>query len=186
MNISREEALGLLDAKLPTPQLKKHSLASEAVMRRLARRLGKDENLWGLAGLLHDIDYESTKDNMKEHTITGAGMLREFGFPEEGIRAIQAHNSENTGIMPESDFELLLSAGESITGLIIATALVYPDKKIASVKPKSITKRMKEHAFARNVSRESIRLCEKAGLPLDEFIELCLEAMRGVESEVMP
>jgi len=186
MLISRDEALKFLYEKLPTPQLRKHSLASEAVMRRLARHLGKDEELWGLSGLLHDIDYDSTKDNMKEHTLTGSVMLKEIGFPEEGIRAIQAHNSDNTGITPESDFELLLSAGENITGLIIATALVYPDKKIASVKAKSIAKRMKEKSFARNVSRESIMLCEKAGLPLDKFIELCLEAMREVEAAVMP
>ena len=181
--ISRAEALELLEENLSNRNLIRHCLAAEAVMRRLAEDRGENVELWGLTGLLHDLDYEKTVDDHARHALVTASML-EGKLPEESIHAIKSHNYENNGVERTTDFDYLLAAGESITGLIVAVALVYPDKKIQPVKLKSVLKRMNMTAFARSVPRETIRDCSKAGYELDEFVRLSLEAMKGIASEI--
>ena len=164
--ISRKEALELLEKNLSNRNLIRHCLASEAVMRRLAEDRGEDRDIWGITGLLHDLDYEKTADDPSKHGLVTAEML-EGQLPEESINAIKAHNYENNGVDRVSNLDYLLAAGESITGLIVAVALVYPDKKLQQVKLKSVTKRMKMAAFARSVRRETIKDCSVAGYELN-------------------
>ncbi len=161
-----------------------HCLASEAVMRAMAGRLEEDPDRWGLTGLLHDIDVEVTNADPKVHALKAEELLSEFNLDEDMIDAIRMHNDEATGISRSTKFQHALAAGETITGLIYATALVYPDKKIASVKYKSVRKRMKEKAFAASVNRDHILECEKIGIPLDEFIRISVDAMREISDEI--
>ncbi len=161
-----------------------HCYSSEAVMRGLARRLGRDEEKWALAGLLHDIDVEVTGADPKTHALKAVDILREEGIDEEIIDAVKMHNEEATGLPRTTEFQHALAAGETITGLIYATALIYPDKKIAGVKPRSITKRMKQAAFAASVRREHIYECEEIGIPLDEFAAIALESMQGIADKI--
>ncbi|HUV06988.1 MAG TPA: HDIG domain-containing protein [Spirochaetia bacterium] len=182
--INREEALELLQQNIKNPNLIKHCLASEAVMRTLAGRLGEDEEKWGLAGLLHDLDAEETREEFTSHGIETGRILEEKGVDPEIVEAIRMHNETAAGEQRTSIFHHALAAGETITGLIIATALVYPDKKLASVKPKSITKRMKEKAFAASVNRDTIMECETINIPLPEFAELALRAMQSISPDL--
>jgi putative nucleotidyltransferase with HDIG domain len=183
--MDRSEAYALLTEKLAADNLIKHSLATEAIMRALARRFGEDEELWGMTGLLHDLDLEIVGDDMSTHAQVTADILLEAGFPQEGVQAVRMHNSEGLGLGERtSRFEHSLAAAETVTGLIVATALVLPSKSLADVKAKSVRKRMKETAFARGARREVIMECEEAGVPLDEFIDLSLEAMRGIAPEI--
>jgi putative nucleotidyltransferase with HDIG domain len=182
--ITREEALDLLKSYVHQDNLIKHCLATEAIMRRLAERFGEDAEKWGIAGLLHDLDYEETYETPERHARETAEILKERGFPQDMIEAILAHNAEALGIERKTRFDYAITCSECITGLITATTLVYPDKKLKSVKPKSITKRMKEKGFARSVNRDLIRLCEKIDIPLPEFAVISLEAMREIDEEL--
>ena len=161
-----------------------HSIASEAVMRAVALRLGEDQNKWGTAGLLHDIDIELTNSDLKIHALKAVEILDEKGYSPDIIEAIKMHNEEAAGSVRSQKFHHALAASETITGLIFATALVYPDKKLSSVKAKSIIKRMKEKIFAASVKRENIMECEKTDIPLDEFAEISLKAMQEISSEL--
>ena len=174
----------LLDEYIPADNLKKHSLATEAIMRDLAPRYGADADLWGTAGLLHDLDYEETKDDMGRHGEVTAAILRREGYPEEMIEAIRSHNADNLGIERTKPFGIALAAAESATGLIAAMALILPSKKVADVKTKSVVKRMKETAFARNVDREDIRRAEEIGLGVRDFLDIGVAAMRGVADDL--
>ncbi|MGA1823940.1 MAG: HDIG domain-containing metalloprotein [bacterium] len=182
--ISREEALELMQHYLPQDNLRKHCLATEAIMRMVAKKLGFDEDVWAIAGLLHDLDYVDTKDKMEHHGLITEKILREKGVSDEITEAIKGHNADNLGFKRKDIFEHALTCSECITGMIVATTLVYPDKKIASVKPKSITKRMRQKEFARSVNRDYIRECEKIGIPLNDFALLSLEAMREISEEL--
>ncbi len=182
--LNREEALALLKDHLQNQNMIKHCLASEAVMIALAEKLGEDREKWGLAGLLHDIDTELVHGDLSKHTLEAEKILRDKGLDEEIIRAIKLHNEKAHGEKRTEKFHYALAAGETITGLIIATTLVYPDKKINSVKPKSIKKRMKEKSFAASVSRDTIMECEKLGMDIDEFAWVCLTAMQGISDDL--
>jgi len=182
--IDREGALTLIKEHIQNPNLIKHCLAAEAVMRALADRLGEDREKWGLAGLLHDLDVEMVNADLSRHTLEAEKILRERGVDEGIIKAVMFHNEQAHGEKRVERFHHALAAGETITGLIIATALVYPDKKLGSVKPKSIKKRMKEKSFAAGVNRETVMECEKLGLDLSEFTEICLDAMKGIADEL--
>jgi len=184
MNISRDQALTRLRKHVSNEKTIIHCLASEAVMRALARRLGEDEDRWGLTGLLHDVDVEVTHADPKVHALKAEELLADFGLDAEMIDAIRMHNDEATGLPRTTRFQHALAAGETITGLIYATTLVYPDKKIASIKYKSVRKRMKEKAFAASVNRDHILECEKIGIPLDEFIQLSVDAMKGISEDI--
>jgi putative nucleotidyltransferase with HDIG domain len=184
MTFSRNDALSLLQEYVKNDKMLIHSYASEAVLKALARRLGQDEEKWGLAGLLHDLDIEQVEGDLNVHGLAAVKTLTEKGIDPEIIDAIAMHNEMATKKNRETVFQHALAAGETVTGLIMATALVYPDKKLASVKVKSVTKRMKEKAFAASVNRDNIRECEQIGIPLDEFVEISLTAMQG-QSELL-
>ncbi len=177
--ITREEAVQFLEENIKAENMRKHCYASEAVLRALAKRLGKNEDEWGIAGLLHDIDVEITKADPMIHGPYAEKLLK-GKITDDMLDAIVMHNEMATGKDRSTEFQHALAAGETITGLIIATTLVYPDKKIASVKPKSVTKRMKQKAFAASVKRENILECEKIGIPLNEFAELSVSAMQEI------
>jgi len=183
--MDRDNALELLKKHVKNEKMIAHCLASEAVLRDLAEHLGEDVDQWGLAGLLHDVDIEITGADPQTHALEGARMLEELGVDEEVVEAIRLHNEEaDYAGTRHKPLHHALAAGETITGLITATALVYPDRKVASVKPKSITKRMKEKAFAASVNRDTIRECEKLGIPLPQFVALSLDAMKRVGPEI--
>lgn len=182
--MDRNEALQLLHHHLTDDRLVKHCLATEAIMRSLARRFSEDEELWALAGLLHDLDFIETRNTPENHSLRTLEILSDKCLPEELLLAIKEHNAEALGIERSSRFGIALASAETITGLIVATALVMPDKKLQSVRPRSIRKRMKEKAFAKSVNREIIRECEKIDVPLDEFISLSLSAMQNISSEL--
>lgn len=182
--MEREKALELLDLYIKDEKMRIHCLSSEAVMRAVARRLGEDEDKWGIAGLLHDIDVEITNADPQKHGLEAGNILAGYNLDPDILDAIEMHNEKATGKERTTTFQHALAAGETITGLIYATTLVYPDKKIASVKTKSVVKRMKEKAFAASVSREHILECEKIGIPLPEFAELSLSAMREINDEI--
>ena len=182
--MDRKIAIELLDNYIKNDRMKNHCYASEAVLRALAEKLGRDPDQWGIAGLLHDIDVEITDADPKRHGLEGLPILEEAGMDAESIEAIKMHNEEATGMPRSKEFHHALAAGETITGLIVATTLVYPDKKLASVKPKSVVKRMKQKAFAASVNRDTIRECEKIGIPLNEFAELAVDAMRVISDRL--
>lgn len=182
--ISREAAFGLLKQHVAGPNMLKHCLASEAVMRAVAGRVGEDPEKWGLAGLLHDLDVETHTD-LSVHTHETVRVLRALKIDPEIVEAIRLHNvAAHPGESRSTTFQHLLAAGETITGLITATALVYPDKKLASVRPKSVRKRIGEKAFAAGANRDIIRECEMAEIPLDEFCDLCLAAMQSISDDL--
>jgi putative nucleotidyltransferase with HDIG domain len=182
--MTRDEAITLLNQHVRDERMLNHSYAAEAVMRALARRLGQDEGKWGLAGLLHDLDLELVQGDLTVHGLEAARILTEKGVDPEVVEAVKMHNEMVAGTKRSTVFQHALAAGETITGLISATALVYPDKKLANVKAKSVTKRMKEKAFAASVNRETILECERIGLPLDEFAGIALMAMQEIHEQL--
>ncbi|MBU2489022.1 MAG: HDIG domain-containing protein [Proteobacteria bacterium] len=181
---TREHALKLLRENVKNERTLAHCLASEAVLRALAQRFSGDGELWGLAGLLHDLDYEGEGQDPARHGDAGADMILAGGFDPKIARTVRMHNAEGLGLSRDLQLDHALCCGESVTGLIVAAALVHPDKKLASVKTKSVKKRMKAKDFARAVSRERIAECEKIGLPVDEFLEIALAAMQGIAEEL--
>jgi len=186
--LTRDQALVLDRQYLKTENTIKHLIATEAIMRALARRFAPaEEDLWGLTGLLHDLDYE-VMANDQEHGIKTVALLKEASvdLPETAFRAIKAHCFDlHPEFAPQSKIDWSLYICDSLTGLITACALVHPSKKLASIETKSILKKFKDKAFARGTRREEIALCEeKLGLPLPEFVELGLTAMRGVAEQL--
>lgn len=167
--ISREEAIKLLRKNVTSDNMLKHSFASEAVLR-------------GIAGLLHDIDVEITNADPFTHGPYAEKLLKDK-ITGEMLDAIVMHNEVATGKERSTEFQHALAAGETITGLITATTLVYPDKKIPSVKPNSVTKRMNQKAFAASVKRENILECEKIGMP-EEFVELSVASMTQISDDL--
>jgi putative nucleotidyltransferase with HDIG domain len=184
MQKTREEAEELLKTYVKADKMLAHCYSSEAVMRALAIRLNADAEKWAIAGLLHDLDVEITNADPKTHALETERILKENNYDEELIEAIKLHNEDAHNIPRTKLFHHALAAGETITGLIFATALVYPEKKLEPVKVKSITKRMKEKAFAASVNRETIMECEKLGLSIDEFSEIALTAMKKISDKV--
>ncbi|MDO8805819.1 MAG: HDIG domain-containing protein [Elusimicrobiota bacterium] len=183
--MEREKALELLKIHVKNENMIRHCLASEAVMRALAARLEADPALWGLAGLLHDIDVELTAGDLSRHTHEAVRILKENGLPEDLIAAVKMHNEAAHGGEKRSElFHKALAAAETVTGLITTTALVYPDRKLASVKASSVAKRMKDKRFAASVDRGIIMECEALGLKLEEFLELSLGAMRSIAPDL--
>ena len=181
--MDREEALNSVKANVENENSVKHMLATEAIMRALARRLGEDEEEWGLTGLLHDIDMELTEGDMSNHSKLGADLVREMGASEAMAHAVLCHN-EAHGIPLETKLDKALFCADPLTGLIVAAALVRPNKKLAGVEARSVKKRFKEKSFAAGANREQIASCSELGLELDEFIELGLKAMQGIAGEL--
>jgi predicted hydrolase (HD superfamily) len=184
MHINREQALELVHLYIKNEKMIFHCLASEAVLRGIARKLGRDEGKWGLAGLLHDLDVEVTHADPVVHGTQTELLLKDYEVDPEILDAIRMHNECSAGKERSEEFQYALAAGETITGLIFATTYVYPDKKLAAVKPKSVVKRMKEKAFAASVQRENIMECEKIGIPIDEFAALAIDSMLPIAGEI--
>jgi len=181
--MTREEALDSVKANVENENLVKHMLATEAIMRALAKRLGEDREKWGLTGLLHDIDVELTEGDMSSHGRLGADLVREMGASEAMTHAILCHN-QVLGVLLETKLDKALLCADPLTGLITAATLVRPDKKLAGVEAKSVRKRFKEKGFAAGANREQIAGCSELGLELDEFMELGLKAMQGIAAEL--
>lgn len=182
--MERQAALRLVADKVPQENLKAHMIATEAIMRALALRLGADSDRWALAGLLHDLDVAETADHMDIHGRRTVGWLREAGLDDqEVLEAIEAHNPAN-GSKINSAMARALFAADPLTGLITAAALIRPEKKLELVQLKSLKKRFKEPAFAKGARREDILTCEDLGLDLEEFMSIGLEAMKGVSEDL--
>ena len=181
--MNRDEALQLVKEKIKNENLVKHCLAVEVCMKELAKHFNEDEEKWTLAGLLHDIDYEETKDNPQKHSLVGAEMLEEMGLDKEIIEAVKTHN-EMHGIAPETKMAKALFAVDPLTGLVVAAALVLPKRKLANLTTENILNRFKEKAFARGANREIISKCSDIGLNLEEFVGICLKAMQGISGEL--
>ncbi len=180
--ITRDEAFALLAKHVPEPALQAHCLESEAVLRALAARLGHDVEVWGLTGLLHDLDYATTKDSPARHGLDSADLLT-GKLPDEAVQAIRAHNAEHTNVAPASPLDFALRCGETVTGLIHANALVRP-ARMDGMDAKSLKKKMKDKAFAASVNRETIGECQKLGLEQAEFFTLAIGAIAGIAGEV--
>lgn len=181
--LSRNESYTELQKYVQNKNLLKHMLSTEAVMFRLAKHFDQDPEVWGLAGLLHDIDYEETKDQPEVHGLKGAEVLTGLGFPEEMTHAVKAHN-ERLGFARESLLDKALYATDPLTGLIVAGALIRPEKKLSAIDVVSLRKRFDEKSFARGANRQQILACSELGLTLEEFLALGLEGMQGISAEL--
>jgi putative nucleotidyltransferase with HDIG domain len=185
---SREDAWRLLCEYTQNENLRRHALGVEACVRAYARKFNADEELWGLAALLHDFDYERWPN--QEHSPTsghpaqGSLILRQAGYPEEMIHAILSH-ADYTGVARTSQLDHALFACDELSGFLVACALVKPTRSLRDVETSSVKKKMKDKAFARGVNREDIRQgAEELGLSIDEHIAFCIEAMQSIASEI--
>jgi putative nucleotidyltransferase with HDIG domain len=181
--MNREQAWELLNEYTTKDGLIKHALAVEAAMRAYAGRYGEDETAWGIVGLLHDFDYERYP-SLDDHPMKGVEILRSKGLPQEWITAVAGH-ARHTGVKRESLMAKALFAVDELTGFVVAVALVRPSKKIADVKVTSVKKKMKDRAFAANVSREDIAQgAQELGVDLDEHIGFVINAMQGISDRL--
>jgi len=182
--MERDKAFNLLKENLFNKNLIKHCFAVEAIMRALAQRFEEDTEQWGLAGLLHDIDYEKTKDAPEKHSLLGAEILKDAGLSQEICEAVKTHN-EMHGIAPQSLMAKALFTCDPISGLIVAGTLVLPSKKIQDLTVENVLNRFKEKSFARGANREIIGKCQELlGLSLEEFAGIALTAMKGISGEL--
>jgi len=185
-SLDRASAWQLVESNVQAAGLRRHMLAVEAAMRWYAARLEEDSDQWGLAGLLHDFDWE-LHPTLEDHPAKGIPILREAGCPEEVLQAILSHNAAGTGVERQHRMDFALLACDEITGLIIAAALIRPSKDVREVKLKSVKKRWKERAFAAGVNREEVELATSdfsrnsfnGELELWEHAENVLIAMQG-------
>ncbi len=185
--IAREKALEILNLNLKNKNLLRHCLAVEAAMRALSNHFKGDENKWGLVGLLHDGDWEATRDNPAMHTKKMVEWLEDANETDsEVINAILSHNFVHTGEnSPKTPLEWSLYSCDELTGFIVAVALVMPDKKLASVTVESVLKKFPSKHFAAGVHREQIKMCaEKLGIKLEEFVGIVLKAMQAISSDL--
>jgi putative nucleotidyltransferase with HDIG domain len=181
--VAREEAWSLLTEFTQSESLRKHALAVEACMRAYARKLGGDESLWGLVGLIHDFDYEKYP-SAEDHPFKGSEILKERGYSEEIRRAILSH-AEYSGIPRETPMEKALFACDELAGFITAATLVKPSKSLSELDARSVRKKMKDKAFARSVNREDIvNGAADLGVDLEEHITFCIEAMKAVARDL--
>ena len=178
--MTKEEAIKILEENLENKNMIKHCLASGAVMQGLARHLGEDENEWEVAGLLHDADAEKTPPEKQGTTV---GQWVKDQVSKEVVQAMAAHNEE-TGVSCSSKMDWALFAGEKLTGLIVASALVLPSKKLSDVTTKMVLRRFKEPRFAAGAKRENILECENLGLSLEDFVDVSLKAMQGISEDL--
>ena len=181
--VAREEAWSLLTEFTQSESLRKHALAVEACMRAYARKLGGDESLWGLVGLIHDFDYEKYP-SAEDHPFKGSEILKERGYSEEIRRAILSH-AEYSGVPRETTMEKALFACDELAGFITAATLVKPSKSLSELDAKSVRKKMKDKAFARSVNRADIvNGAADLGVDLEEHITFCIEAMKAVAADL--
>lgn len=179
--MNREEALELIKQMVQQPNLIKHMLATEAVMKALANYFNEDESSWGLAGLLHDVDYAETYENPEIHALRSAEILREKGVSDDIIKAILAHNDKAP---KDTLMAKALYAVDPLTGFLVACALMTPEKKMAAVDVDFAMRRFKEKAFAKGANREQISYCREFGLSLEEFLEIGIKAMQSIADDL--
>lgn len=190
--ITRERCNELLEKYVTTPWLKMHMRESDLIMQAVAKRLGEDLEKWGLAGLLHDLDFDYVNKDPQWHVIKFDEILEKEGLnvsldiDEDVYHAIRAHYEEHPDILEkrENNLDYALSASENLSGFLVACALVQPDKKIASVGAESVTKKLKKKDFAKAVRRDLIQDIEKVGISLEEFIQIALDTMKVNASEL--
>ena len=181
--MERDEALAFLKKHLKTKNLLKHTYAVEAVMRGVAEHLDEDGNRWALAGLMHDIDYDQTGDDPSLHSIRGADMLAEAGFDEEIVDAVRVHNDFH-GLPRQSKMAKALYAVDPLTGLIVAAALVHPDRTLTALDVDFVMNRYAENSFARGARRDAIAACDELGIELEEFVGIALESMQEIRGDL--
>ncbi len=181
--LSREEALNLIKSWISKRNVILHMLAVEAIMRNVARYLGEDEEVWGLAGLLHDIDYEETEEKPDKHGLLAEEILKGH-VSDEIINAIKAHNFKYTGVKPQSLLDKALIACDAVSGLLVACALVMPSKKLEEVKVETVIKKFKDKDFARGADRERILLCEAINIPKEKFFGLALQGLKNIAQDI--
>jgi putative nucleotidyltransferase with HDIG domain len=178
------DQLEILKKNIANQNLVKHCLAVKAIMEELAEHFSENKEKWGTTGLLHDIDYEKTKNDPSRHSLVGAQMLEELGFDKDICQAVKVHN-EAHGIKPETLMEKTLFVSDPLTGLIVAATLVLPSKKIADLTAENVLNRFGEKSFARGANREIIKKCEELlNLNLAEFVETGLKAMKQIAGEL--
>jgi putative nucleotidyltransferase with HDIG domain len=189
--MTRDQAFALMTEHVQAAGLRRHMVAVEAAMRGYAERLGGDVETWGLAGLLHDYDWE-IHPTLESHPRDGVPLLRERGCPAEVVQAILAHNTVATGVERQAPIDYALLACDEVTGLVIAAALVRPSKDVREVELKSIQKRWKERTFAAGVDRPHVEqatadfsgACFDGKLELWQHVDNVLGAMKGVAAEL--
>lgn len=194
--MNRENAYRLVVKFIKNKNLIKHSLAVEAIMRDLAADLKKknfesensnigkfNEDKWAIAGLVHDIDYEDTADDPLRHSLIGEEMLKEHGFEDDIAYAVKVHNDAH-GFPLKSEMDIALFASDPVSGLIVASALINPDKKIKSIDSDFVLNRYKEKSFAKGANRRQMLACEKLGYTLEEFIKIAINAMQKIDKEI--
>ena len=181
--MNREEAFSLLKKYLKDDKLLKHSLSVEAIMNGVAKSIDEDEKLWSIVGLLHDLDYEYTQGHPEKHAKISADILIGL-IPEKGINAIKAHNYLHTDYVPITSIDKSLIASDAVSGLIIATALVMPSKKISDVRFETLLKKFNDKSFAKGCDRNKINLCIDIGIDLNDFLSLSLNALAEISDEL--
>jgi len=185
--ITKEQALELLHTNMQSVNLRKHCYAVGAVMKALAKHLKEDGNKWEIVGILHDGDYEKTKDTPEKHTLLRIDWLKKIGENDpEIISAIYSHNYAHTGNNPpKNNLEWSLYCSDELTGLIVAVTLVRPEKKLEKVTIENILSKWNQKSFAAGVKREQIEMCEeKLGIKLSDFIQIALSAMQGISNDL--
>ncbi len=183
--MNREQALNLIHSHVKNSNSVKHMLATEAIMKALARKFNEDEVVWALAGLIHDLDMEihDYREDPSKHGLIAAEMLEKEGVDPVIIEAVKAHNEE-TGKKRETKLEKSIYCADPLTGLIVAATLVLPSKKLTDLKAESVLKRFKDNHFARGANREIIAKCSDIDLTLEEFVEIGLKAMQEISDEL--
>ncbi|MCK4597279.1 HDIG domain-containing protein [bacterium] len=179
--MDRAEAMDLVRSRVKNKNLVKHMLATEAVMRRLAGHFGEDKELWGLTGLLHDLDYDQTVDDFPRHGLVTAEILEDLGVDGRIIDAIKAHPGHQEA---RTNLDKALYAVDPLTGLIVAATLMHPSKKLQEVDVQFVLNRFKEKRFAAGADREQIKSCQRLGLSLDSFIQMTLQAMQSIDRDL--
>ena len=190
--INRDRVVELMDKYISTPWLKMHMRESEQIMRALAKHFKEDEELWGLTGLLHDIDYDYVDKDPERHVVEFdkilemEGLVRGEDIPEDMYHAIKAHYEDNPKVEQkrESRLDYALSASENLSGFLVACALVQPNKKISEVTTESVLKKLKKKDFAKAVRRDLICDIEKAGISLEEFIDIAIDSLNEITDEI--
>ncbi|MCK5833037.1 HDIG domain-containing protein [bacterium] len=181
--MNRENALRLVKQNVKKKNLIKHMLATEVAMASLAKKLEEDAEKWALAGLLHDLDYDQTENDFPHHGLISAEILKDNDVDYDVIQAVRAHPNHEA-FPPETKMDWALHAVDGLTGLIVAAALMHPEKRLKSLDTNFVMRRFGEKRFAAGANRDQIAKCEKIGIPLEEFVSITLEAMKSISGEL--
>lgn len=182
--ITRERALALLNQYIKNANIKKHLLATEALMKALGRKFGENEERWALTGLLHDLDWDLLNKDFTKHGLVSYDLLKNEDLDHEMLSAIKIHNYM-LGLDPQTQLEKALYCGEMMTGFIVAVVLVQPSKKLADVTLDSLMRKWKEKSFAAGAKREIMEKCQEyLGISVEELASICLAAMQGISGEL--